>query len=53
MVVITIIGIFLTTLISKYLNSMSSCGVDYIELGFRSFESKLLKVLVHIPKMNF
>jgi len=34
---------FSNKLISKYLNSMSSCGVEYVELGFRSFESNTFK----------
>jgi len=34
---------FSNNLITKYLNSMSSCGVEYVELGFRSFESETFR----------
>jgi len=32
---------FSNSLINKYLKSMSSAGVEYVELGFRSFDNLL------------
>ena len=34
---------FSNDLIAKYLNSMSSSGVEYVEIGFRSFESETFR----------
>ena len=44
---------FSNDLISKYLNSMSSCGVEYVELGFRSFGSNTFRGACAYTKDEF
>ena len=49
---ITIIGIFPITLYKVFKFNVL-CGVEYVELGFRSFESETLEELRHILKKIF
>ena len=44
---------FSNSLINKYLKSMSAAGVEYIELGFRSFENKTYRGACAYTKDDF
>ena len=44
---------FSNSLINKYLKSMSSAGVEYVELGFRSFENKTYRGACAYTKDDF
>ena len=37
---------FSENLVSEYLNSMRSCSIDYVELGFRSLNRPCSDILV-------
>ena len=44
---------FSNKLISKYLKSMSAVGVEFVEIGFRSFEKKTFKGACAYSQDNF
>ena len=38
-------------LVQDYINSLNSIGIKYVEMGFRSFQSRILKVPIGILRI--